>query len=329
MKYNQAIRQAIKYKAIRDYPRGEDDRAHDGTLFPLHRPKWPLKFGADQTIFTIGSCFARNIEEALFDREVFVPTQTFGVPKGERKGRPNGILNEFTPGTIAQRILFALEGKSFPEETITPSGDLFADLLLPGGTDVTFERAVKRRKQIDAVYRHLVKSNVIIITLGYIESWFDEETKLYLNRPPSYAFGQKNASRFTFKRLGVFEAVQLLEKAFDELTKNDVKIIVTVSPVPLGTTFAPVDCVVANEYSKSVLRVCAERLADNPKVDYFPSYEIVRGGGLQSYNEDHIHVKDELVHQVTNYMISLYEGAADALTKIEPAPEPELQVNPA
>jgi hypothetical protein len=70
------------------------------------------------------------------------------------------------------------------------------------------------------------------------------------------------------------------------------KILLTVSPVPLTKTFTNEDAVVANSYSKSVLRVCAQELKErHPEVDYFPSFEIVSSCGLDSFKEDNIHVR--------------------------------------
>ena len=47
-------------------------------------------------------------------------------------------------------------------------------------------------------------------------------------------------------------------------------------------------------------------------MDYFPSYEIVRSGGLWSYLDDHIHVKPELIHRITKYMVDAYCSRIDA-----------------
>jgi hypothetical protein len=93
------------------------------------------------------------------------------------------------------------------------------------------------------------------------------------------------------------------------LSDLNIRTILTVSPVPLHTTFMPEDCVIANEYSKTVLRVCAEELARKyANVDYFPSYEIVRSGGLANFHKDNVHVKPEVVSLVTSYMLSIYSA---------------------
>ena len=85
--------------------------------------------------------------------------------------------------------------------------------------------------------------------------------------------------------------------------------LLTVSPVPLQASLAGDDAVVANCYSKSVLRVCAQQLyLKYPLVDYFPSYEIAMSGGLSSFGPDQVHVRDAVVGQITDYMLRAYVG---------------------
>ena len=70
-------------------------------------------------------------------------------------------------------------------------------------------------------------------------------------------------------------------------------IIVTVSPIPLEYTFRDVDIIVANRYSKSVLRTVAEQVTqENEFVHYFPSMEIVTDcvGWPNAYKEDKRHI---------------------------------------
>ncbi|MBP8931991.1 MAG: hypothetical protein KBG46_12035 [Paracoccus sp.] len=50
----------------RAYPRADDPRVVDGMIFPNLLPRFTLKPG--EAVFTIGSCFAREIERHLDDR---------------------------------------------------------------------------------------------------------------------------------------------------------------------------------------------------------------------------------------------------------------------
>lgn len=172
----QALRNAASNRVNRGYPGNEDPRSRSGAIFPGVKVKnGPL--GRDCRVFTIGSCFARNIEEHLGVLGLDVPTSAFSVPKTEWKHRPNGLLNEYTPGTMSQRINRAIDGTPASDETIIADGENgFVDLLLPGGFPVTRERALERRNEIDGIYQKLLVSDVVIITLGYVEAWFDAQT---------------------------------------------------------------------------------------------------------------------------------------------------------
>lgn len=287
------------------FPNQEDSRFQGDLLFPSLEPKFLLD--APAKVFTIGSCFARNIELALADYDIELPATDFAVPKSEWEFRPNGILNEYNPGTTAQRITSAVKDEDDSEETIVETKGGFLDLLLPGGFPVSYERAVERRAEIKEVYRNLISSDLVIVTLGLVEAWYDEEAEMYLNRMPM-PMVRKQPDRYTFRRMEVEDSFLMLDRAVAELTGARVdKILLTVSPVPLGTTFTGKDVVVANSFSKSVLRVCAQKLTEKyPQVDYYPSFELVSSGGLDAFNDDNIHVKPPVVRRATGHMLEAY-----------------------
>jgi hypothetical protein len=274
-------------------------------LFPQTNPGFSFNKGT--RVFTIGSCFARNIEEHLSGYDV--PTLRFSVPPEEWPNRPNGLLNEYNAGTIAQRIERAFAGNSAPADTVVEDGDGgFVDLLLPGSASVALSRAFARRDEIDHIYEELPEADVVIITLGLIEAWVDGSSGCYLNRMPPSLLLQQDPDRYYVKVMDVYDAHPLLESALRLLTSRGKKIILTVSPVPLNATFTGQDVTMANSFSKAVLRVCAERLSALPNVDYFPSYEIVMSGGLANFADDNIHVLDDVVHDVVDFMLSNYEA---------------------
>ncbi|WP_082673600.1 GSCFA domain-containing protein [Thermodesulfovibrio aggregans] len=219
------------------------------------------------------------------------------------------MLNEYTPGCIYQRILNAFSQLDFGEKAIIEkSKDLFIDLLLPAGSPVTFTRALERRKEIEKIYEEIKDADLIIITLGYIECWYDSESGLFLNRMPEPSEIKKFPKRYIFKRLTCSESIELLQKAIQILSNR--KILLTVSPVPIQTTFIPnTDAVLSNSYSKSVLRVVVEHLYRKfPNVDYFPSYEIILSLGTKAFMEDNVHVKDEVVRKVSYFIENYVEN---------------------
>jgi hypothetical protein len=289
------------------YPGKSDRRMAQGAVFPDICPSFTFDRG--NRVFTIGSCFARNIEEHLTGFEV--PTLRFVAPEAEWIGRRNGLLNEYNPGTMAQRIERAFTGAASPATTIVESdkGGM-VDLLLSAARVVSAVRAVERRREIDKVYAQLPESHVVIVTLGLVEAWVDTRERCYLNRMPPIHLIQKDPDRYGVEVFDVDTAYALLDKAFETLLNNGNKVVLTVSPVPLNATFTGQDVVVANSFSKAVLRVCAERLAKKfSNIDYFPSYEIVVLAGLAAFLDDNIHVVDPVVGEIVQYMLSRYQSA--------------------
>jgi hypothetical protein len=295
-----ALANLVREDRLGRYPDREDPRFRNGVLFPDGRPSFQVEPGA--TIFTIGSCFARNIEEHLGGFRV--PTLGFSAPQEEWPHRPNGLLNEYNAGTICQRIERAFAGEPAPDETLVQTADGgWADLLLLGGADVpTRERGLERRREIDDVYRELPTADLVIVTLGLVEAWYDRETKTFLNRlPPTILLP---SGRYELHVMDVYDVWPLLERAFRLLSEQQV--VVTVSPVPLNATFSGEDAIVANGFSKAVLRVCAQRLAKFSWIDYLPSYETVVSGGTAVLHDDNIHVRDETVAAITSAALEGY-----------------------
>jgi len=303
----EAIKNARNAGYARRFPTKDDPRVRAGAVFSEVFPRFSLAKGT--AIFTLGSCFVRNVEEKL--QGFSLPTKSIAVPPSERPGRPNGILNEYNPGTMCQRIEYAAKRASFGDLCIAPEGEGYLDLLLPEYvTPATKERLLERRTEVDNIYTALFASAAVIVTLDLVEAWYDKTAGLYLNRIPPAAFLLANRERFEMHILDVDETQLLLERMVQALMSMGVtKILLTVSPVPLEATYSGKDCAMANVHSKSVLVVSANTLSRlYPQVDYFPGYEIVMSAGPEYYDADSIHVRDDVVELVTNYLIDRYAG---------------------
>ncbi|MEP3334386.1 GSCFA domain-containing protein [Sedimentitalea sp.] len=303
-----AMKQARTGRSARNFPAKDDARFSNRMLFPHLKPSFELHTG--NMVFTIGSCFARNIETRL---DGFVlPTRSVDLPAVDIKARHgNGILNEFTPGSIAQRIRWALGAQDTTSLKAGYAGDeeKSYDTLFPKGKRRPLARLKEIRGLVDGVYANLARSDAMIVTLGMAETWYDKDNEIWLNRMPEIAELQAEPNRFQFRIMSVDDSFMLLSEAFGGLIDGGMKkIILTVSPVPLQTTFSGTDCVTANSYSKSVMRVCAEQLRMRfvGVVDYFPSYEMVLSGGPAAFQQDFVHPKEDVISRVTEYMVRHY-----------------------
>ena len=305
----EVFRRALKNRA-RTYPGADDARlAADRLILPAVTPGFRIPAGSG--VFTIGSCFARNVEDALVDRGLVVPTVAFSAPGEEAKGRSNRILNQYNPGTMLQCVA----GGVPPDAALFPAADgLVTDpLLSTGGRPVTRDRALQRRDEIARLYADgLADCATVVVTLGLVEAWFDRDHSLWLNETPPHRLLRSDPGRFEFRRLGVDACRALVFDLMARLTEGRRRnVILTVSPVPLQVTFAGGDAVTANAYSKAVLRVVAELAAGAfDGVDYFPSYEIVTTLGRPAFMGDNVHVRQAVVDRVIGHMTEAYSPGA-------------------
>lgn len=86
------------------WPKREPGSRLVGGCDPYHAPRF--KFSKESSFFTIGSCFARNIEEYLGRAGVRVATYDLDFPNSELKAnsRRNDLLVKYTPGSIHLEI---------------------------------------------------------------------------------------------------------------------------------------------------------------------------------------------------------------------------------
>ena len=280
-------------RANRWYKKGEksDDLAGDfafqrlrNTWFtPKIEPKFKLRL--ENKFYAIGSCFARGIENALTKRGITVESAArefarFQPVNKEVSGL--GFTNKYNTFSILNELRWALEPEAvFPMESIAQvTESTWSDPHTTPTLELAgLEETLERRSLMQTVTRRIVNCQTVIITLGLVEVWLDLQADVYLNRTPVRSLRMTQPDRYEFHLTGFAENWTNLEAIYALLSRYghpDVHIVITVSPVPLMTTFSTMDVVVANTYAKSLLRAVAQEWAAvHDNVDYFPSYEIV------------------------------------------------------
>src|SRR5471032_1435447 len=142
-----------------------------GEVWPRITPRFKIRPG--QTVFTIGSCFARNIERHLALLGCRVPMLDFNLPPGECEGQPSAALNRFHPPSFRQSLTWAhrilerdswvvwsdCEAFAFEAE----DGEFF-DLDMHVTGSVSRERFVERRQQIFEVMASAFSADCVMMT---------------------------------------------------------------------------------------------------------------------------------------------------------------------
>jgi hypothetical protein len=288
---------------------------------PVAKPHFdaPFRLIEGEAIFTIGSCFARHIEQSLSDRGFAIPVLELLKQDSAFFDVDSAFLNNYGTPSIAQELAWALdESRPFDPSTglaeLVPGG--FIDMHLFGRIKpVAYDVALKRREAIRTVTRRITECRVVIITLGLAEVWYDRRAGVYLNVTPRQPLQLREPDRYELRVLTFDETLHHLRQALDLIRTHgrpDVQILMTVSPVPMTQTFRPIDVAVANTYSKSVLRAAAEHAVfEYDNVHYFPSFESVTLSDRHlAWREDLIHVTQELVDVNVERMVSAFADEA-------------------
>ncbi len=290
-------------------------RVFDGYFTPDVLPKFLLD--GRRPIVAVGSCFARQIEMSFQRNGVVTANQLMNQHEYVLEARRNDsvLQNRFNvpsicyelkcmadPTWLGQRLLYQFKNRTY-------------DAFFSRGQrrDIPLDDRLAMRRRIFE-YQHSVLQNAdaVILTLGLSEAVFDKKDELYLNSIPMLGLAATEVfeDRFDGHLIDTDTSLQALEDARLELmhVRPDIKIIVTVSPVPLDSTFSGGDVVVANAASKSMLRATAHRFSSRyDNVDYFPSFEMVTySDPTMAFRPDRRHVTGAMVDQITGLFRSRY-----------------------
>lgn len=280
-----------------------------------HSPKFSLT--KEEKVFTIGSCFARNVENSLHNKGVKVLAREHSIPNqyylnDQKLERSRGAFNVYTPKSMLSLLNLADIEPNSEFGVVQVGEDSFVDMMLPATKVMTKKELFEVRSIACNAYSSLKEATTVVITLGYTETWFDNDTNVFVNRAPlGIRALMKVADRFSFYNDEYNSITQTLDNIVTKL--NDIcdqkpKIILTVSPVPLGNTFTNLDVVRANHLSKSNLYAAACSFVEgNENIDYYPSYEMVTfSHRVRTWAEDGAHVKHSVVSSVISRFIDLY-----------------------
>ena len=253
----------------------------------LWAPRFEIR--PEHRIVTAGSCFAQHFGKALaargyawFDAEAAPPWLT-----GASAAKFNyGVFsfrtgNIYTPRMLLQWLTLAFEGGEVGE--LWEAGGRWYDplrpVIEPDGFASRDELLEARHATLAAIRKAVTQADVFVFTLGLTECWRNKQTGLeYALCPGTTAGADFDPKLHVFHNNSVAETSRDLEEALLVLRREnpELRVLLTVSPVPLVASASGEHVLTATSYSKSVLRaVAGEAAALHDFTDYFPSYEII------------------------------------------------------
>jgi tetratricopeptide (TPR) repeat protein len=212
----------------------------------------------DTRFFTMGSCFARNLAKSLRDR---------GYAAFHME------ISEYINTTFANRVFVDWLSGADIDDAIRGR---IVELLPPQWSKENTLEIIRT-------------SGVFILTLGVAPAFFDRETGDFVLPRPSALNSRVLAEKYLFRTTSVKENVDnvLYLINFIRSISPDIKIIVTVSPVPLVASFEYESAVQADCLSKSTMRLVAHEVVNNSNIEnilYWPSFEVFRWAGSNASN---------------------------------------------
>lgn len=273
-------------------------------------------------VATAGSCFAQHISRYMTKVGLFPyiaePAHT--------------LLKEYDGDVVSYNLFTARYGNIYTTRQflelfrqsvgIIPIVEDFAehegrwfDLMRPNVIKAGFSSFIEA--QADRIY-HLNRvkvmfetANILIFTIGLTESWYHTETGYTYPVCPGTVRGAYDPKIHHFRNLSCAEIIADIEQLIVELKRvnSALRIILTVSPVPLVASYTNKNVLVASMHSKSVLRAAVGEIeARHSHVAYFPSYEIISHPASfgQYLASDLREVTERGVHHVMDCFLSSY-----------------------
>lgn len=270
-----------------------------GELTQVWLPKFKIE--KQHAVATAGSCFAQNIGRALRSRGMNwlvteKPPQS--LPRSLHTAHNYGLFtfrtgNIYTPALLAQWVRWALDRSSMDQEVWETDGrffDPFRPSVRPNGFDSVEDVLASRHVTADAVKTAIEQADIFLFTPGLTEAWVNTKSKSIYPACPGTVQGTFNPDEHQCINFGFESGKKALASAFDAMQSHNpnIKMLLTVSPVPITATVTGHHALTASTYTKSVLRALAGEFANaNEHVDYFPSYDLVSPAMLgQSYFND-------------------------------------------
>ncbi len=257
-------------------------------------------------VMLLGSCFSDNIGAKMRGAMMRVDVNPFGT-----------IYNPMSIAASMERLISAepVAGIDLFEQNGVWNSYAFHSRFSLPDKQATLDRMNRR---IAEAHRHLAEAQVLVVTLGTAMVYRRLDNGRVVSnchKVPQYQFLREMAT--------VPDITATLTDALERLWRFNpaVRVIFTVSPIRHIA-----DGLEVNSLSKATLRVAVNNVlaranARQPRVDYFPAYEIVMDDlrDYRFYTPDMVHPSDVAVEYIWQQFQATYldDRSAQAVARCE------------
>jgi hypothetical protein len=235
-------------------------------------------------IASYGSCFASKVSRNLRERKfnyIYLENRSEVMNGGDEFSSASG--NIYSPHQLLSKLLLANKAIDPPTPLIGEDG-LWSNPLRPlvKKYNSSKEAIVDEISHSKFFKQSISEASHVIFTMGLNEVWINIRENITYAIAPGCGWGKFDASRDMPHIPSPAELDNALLEVEKETRKinSKIRIIWTVSPVPLMATFTDHNSIEANFFSKSTLLSTIRSFCDSKeKIDnyssYFPAYEII------------------------------------------------------
>ena len=312
MMKNAHLFQGDEYHKIfsQSYPNPDDSKFPRQMMDELIWTKRNNFINKATKIVSMGSCFAIEIAKWLQSNSFnYLTSDSSPVTSEGLFASSAGWGTIFNTPSAFQTIKWAFNPEDRPK-VIYQLGDKYLDPLIE-----EFSLTESQIQNYDKIVgdiisdsnRVLKNADVLILTIGLNEVFRLLPTKYYFHRTP----WEFNPAYFKAEDLSVEENINYLLSAIDLLRQHNpsIKIIVSVSPVPLIRSFHKNRHVAeSTSISKAILRLAVDEVVNSRSdVYYFGSFETVMYPGQSiSMKCDERHVRFGTVDKIMNTFVQSF-----------------------
>ena len=262
----------------------------------LNPTKSNISIGYDDSILTIGSCFAENMGARLSALRFSTLTNPFGIL--------------YNPISISKNISKLLTAEIYTEKDIFQNGDLWHSWQHHGKFSSPKKGDILRgiNDSLLEAQTFFQKANRLIITLGTANVFIEKksgEVVANCHKVPSRN-AETGLDNFDKRRLSVEEIVENFTNILNKINaqKTDIQIIITVSPIRHIR-----DGLIENQLSKATLLLAVDEICRQFKnVHYFPAYELMMDDlrDYRFYEADMIHPTSQAIDYIWDFFKEVF-----------------------
>lgn len=313
---------------LRQYP---SPRKGKGRMFPFAQPRMTpgVSFAPGASVFVAGSCFARNIERALEFAGVPVLSSSEATDMPSPPGQIAKWFNKFNTDTVLNEMRWALDaqkgiagGHKRGSQALLEYEGEWSDMQI-GWTFAHAKKQAKHyRRAYNAAFDGVASADVVILTAGSVECWYDAQDDLYMNAMVPGRVSDLYPDRFELHVFGFAEAYAACQRVYDLLMNRPGKppvLIFAVSAVAQPATYTGDDALVSNMASQAIQRAAVDAFVkDHPDVGYLPAYEAcVLADRKFAYQDNTFnHTRQEVMDRAVADMLTTCQGPTEGASAL-------------